>query len=187
MLSIYFFSPLNIGDVLRIYSDLCTEQVISLRSLAAQIAQICISAVGYTNVNGIVHKGILCIYKIQTIRTPQRNSSTFYVLPYCYGKYLEIDWGGEGIKTLNKGTLGSLGLNDLSPLILLIISRMKDEKTASIIVKKAPLRTLLAQQTKTARAQKLEKTPRPFLAPRPKYPGASIRINEKVEKRDGML
>ena len=36
------------------YSDLCTEQLISLRSLAAKIAQRYISAIRYINVNDIV-------------------------------------------------------------------------------------------------------------------------------------
>ena len=36
-------------------SGLCTEQLISLRSLAAYIAQRCKSAIRYTNVNGIVY------------------------------------------------------------------------------------------------------------------------------------
>ena len=49
-------------------SDQCTEQLISLRSLATQIAQRYISAVWYTNVNGVslfcicIHN-LYCLYK----------------------------------------------------------------------------------------------------------------------------
>ena len=40
--------------ILLCHSYLCTEQLIPLRSLAAQIVQRYVSAVRYTNVNGIV-------------------------------------------------------------------------------------------------------------------------------------
>ena len=55
LLSIVIYS-INIGFNLQCHSDLCTEQLISQRTLAAQMAQRYISAVQYTNVNGIEPK-----------------------------------------------------------------------------------------------------------------------------------
>ena len=82
------------------HSDLCTEQLISLRSLAAKIEQKYILVFGYTNVNGIVvFNGFMSIWQhfsfmkiilftlLWTISGPVSNSKYIIIQAVSYKRF----------------------------------------------------------------------------------------------------